>query len=145
MHITSTGRDAFLDFPRNLTPQAFLAAAGVLVFASIKLPWLSRANAGYIVLGAALAAIVLLAVSANTSRFLDQAFSQSKWGQRTMRIIKQRHQGALRRSVAFLQAASKRRPILFVEFVAAVTVTYASLFAVLVMALSTGRSALGKC
>jgi len=144
MHITSAGRDAFLDFLRNLTPQAFLAAADIFVLATVKQPWRSWANAGYLALAVALGAIVLLAVSANTSRFLDQAFSQSKWGRRSMKVIKSRHGGAARRSVAFLDSALRRRPILFVEFVVAVCVMYASLFAVLIMATNTARSVLGK-
>lgn len=144
MHIIGTGRDAFLDFLRNLTPQAFLGASSLVVLSLIQKPWLSWRDAGYTFLVLALTAIVLLAVYANTSRFLDGAFSGSRWGGRTLRRIKARESGALRRSYMFLWAAWRYRRIMFFEFVVAVTVMYSCLFAVLIMATRTALGALGK-
>ncbi len=144
MHIIGNGRDAFLDFLRNLTPQAFLGAAAIVVLSLIHQPWLSWRNVGYALLTLALLAIVALAASANTSRFLDGAFSSSRWGARTLRLIKRAELRPLRRSWMFLIAAWRNRRVMFIEFVVAISVMYACLFAVLLMATHTALSALGK-
>lgn len=144
MHIVGSGRDAFLDFLRNLTPQAFLGASSIVALSLVRQPWLTWQNAGYGSLALVLAAILLLAASANTSRFLDGAFSASRWGSRTLQRIKAREHRAWRRSYLFLRAAWRYRRIMFFEFVVAVAVMYSCLFAVLIMATRTALSALGK-
>jgi hypothetical protein len=142
MHITGKGRDAFLDFLRNLTPQAFLGASSIVVLSFIRKPWDRWENYGFGLLALSLVAIVLLAASANMSRFLDNAFSESTWGRRTLRVIKARESSAWKQAYLFLEATWQRRRVMFVEFVVAVSIIYLSVFAVIVMATRTALSAI---
>jgi hypothetical protein len=143
MHIVGSGRDAFLEFLRNLTPQALLLSAGIIILSLIKRPYMSWANFGYWLLFASLLSIVFLAATANTWKFLDNAFSGSSWARKTTRRIKSRAAKPHRRSLLFLLATWRYKRVMFWEFTVAVAIIYACLIATLSMATHNTMRSLG--
>lgn len=82
MHIVNKGRDAFLEFLRNLTPQAFLSAASIILLTKVGDPWWGWPHIGTLAASVGLGGVVLLAVAANMWKFLDNAFSAAPWAAR---------------------------------------------------------------
>ncbi|RMH94395.1 hypothetical protein EBB59_01475 [Lysobacter pythonis] len=143
MHILGPGRDAFLEFLRNLTPQALLFSAAIVVLSQIKPPVLAMANAGRALLVLGLLSIALLAAHANVGKFLDNAFSGSSRARKTTRRIKRMEPAFRRRFLLLLIAGWRYRRISFLEFFVAVAVVYSCLVAVLLMAVYNVLKLLG--
>jgi hypothetical protein len=143
MHIIGSGRDAFLEFLRNLTPQALLFSAGIVVLSLIKRPLFAVANIGYWALVVGLLLVVFLAAAANTWKFFDNAFSGSAWARTTMRRIRRLESFPRKRSWMFLVSSWRFKRVLFLEFFVAVAVVYSCLIAVLSMATHNTLRSLG--
>jgi hypothetical protein len=88
MHILGTGREAFLGFLRNLSPQIFMFSFALVAFNGLEFSCCEKENFGKTFLFSIFSIIFLFSTWANCTVFLDNFLTSTRKIQRAERLLK---------------------------------------------------------
>lgn len=136
MRGASFSRDAFLEFLRNLTPQALLCTAALVVLSSLK-PNDSFGNFVRMSVGLIVILIVISAALANMWKFIESSPMGEKWAKKIWPKIRKSQLNNVRGSLVFFRVLVCRRPLFFIKYMIAVLVVYTCFAMVLLMSVNS--------
>ena len=136
MHGASFNRDAFLEFLRNLTPQALLCTAAIVVFSSLKYDD-SFGDFIRVSVGLILIVIVILAALANMWKFIDGSSMGQRWAKKVWSNIRKEQSSNAHGILLFLRILVCRRPLFLINYILALVFIYICFAMVLVMSVNS--------
>jgi hypothetical protein len=142
MHILGSGRGAFLEFLRNLTPAILMASISFLMWFQLDFRRVNLSNWVYTMAFYICAFTAVLAFLANMSAFLDNAFVPPLVLDRAIRRLKLRGHSNSKVVRAMVTLVWRVKPMVFLEVVVAVVVVYSALFVGAMSAISAATTAL---
>lgn len=143
MHILSGGRAPFLEFLRNLTPQAFLLAVALVAGFRLEPTCCHPENAKQTAIFFVFLAMWIAAVWANSSLFIEKYLVSVRHIDRASRLLIKLRVVGLRNLRALLVYAWRRQRMIFVEAMIVFVVVEFGLVVVTLSAIASA-SALAK-
>jgi len=142
MHLLGSGRSAFLEFLRNLTPATLVTGIAIVLWSGLDFRRIDLSNWQVTLAFYGCASTAILAFFANISAFLDAAFSVPLGLDRAIRRLRRRgHSGGVLLH-AYLVLIWRAKPVVFLEAVIAILIVYACLMVGALSALSAAATGL---
>lgn len=142
MHILGSGRAAFLEFLRNLTPMILMASIALLTWAQLDFRRIDLRNWILTMAFYVCALTAALSLFANISAFLDNALVSPLDLERAVRRLKRKGYSKVKLLRAMVILTWRIKPVVFLEAVLALLVVYAALFVGGMSAISAAMTAL---
>jgi hypothetical protein len=143
MHLLNDGRAAFLEFLRNLTPQAVILSIAIVSGMKLDFTRINLANTGPTLIFWLLVAIWGMAAWANNSLFLEKSLISVRPISRASRLFSLQGLTGIRLTGANLAYSWRNKRIIFIELVVLMVIVEFGLVVVAVSAIFSASSILG--
>lgn len=143
MHLLNDGRAAFLEFLRNLTPQAVILSIAIVSGMKLDFTRINLANTGPTLIFWLLVAIWGMAAWANNSLFLEKSLISVRPISRASRLFSLQGLTGIRLTAANLAYSWRNKRIIFIELVVLMVIVEFGLVVVAVSAIFSASSILG--
>lgn len=143
MHLLNDGRAAFLEFLRNLTPQAVILSIAIVSGMKLDFARVDLANTGPTLVFWLLVAIWGMAVWANSSLFLEKSLISVKPINRASRLFSLQGRAGIRLTVANLAYSWRNKRIIFIELIVLMLIVEFGFVIVAFSAIISSASILG--
>ncbi|MGH8109973.1 MAG: hypothetical protein ACREO1_14795 [Arenimonas sp.] len=137
MHLLNTGRPAFLEFLRNLTPQTMLISLCLVLWHGLDFSEFDENNWQNTSAFFVIAFISILAFLANTLQFMENASCSFGWLDKAASKNKRIAKTSCGRMFALLRIVFKRKPLIFAELTLAALVLNAGVIVATNMAIAS--------
>lgn len=142
MHILNDGRAAFLEFLRNLTPQAVILSIAIVSGIKLDFTKIDFKNIGPTLIFWMLIAIWGMAAWANNSLFLEKSLVSVKPINRASRLFSRKGLTGIRLTCANLTYSWRNKRIVFIELVVLMLIVEFGLVVVAISAILSASSIL---
>lgn len=142
MHLLKEGRAAFLEFLRNLTPQALILSIAIISGMKLDFTRLNFSNTGPTLTFLSLILIWAMAAWSNSSLFLEKSLVTVKPINRASRLFARQGLTSLRLMRANLSYSWRNQKFIFIELVVLMTIIELGLVVVIITAISSASSLL---
>lgn len=142
MHILNDGRAAFLEFLRNLTPQAVILSIAIVSGMKLDFTKIDFKNIGPTLIFWMLIAIWGMAAWANNSLFLEKSLVSVKPINRASRLFSRKGLAGIRLTCANLTYSWRNKRIVFMELVVLMLIVEFGLVVVAISAILSASSIL---
>lgn len=142
MHILFSGRPAFLEFLRNLTPQVLLLTMALILSSRLDLTQIDLSNTPTTIAFFACICTFLLATVANSINFLENTISSLDWLNGRAIKIYRRHNSAKGRSLLLARSIMRKKWTFGLEMFVAIAVVQVGLIAASTMGILTALKAI---
>lgn len=117
MHILNEGRSAFLEFLRNLTPQALILSIAIIAGMKLDFTRFNLSNTGPTLIFLSLILIWAMAVWSNSSIFLEKSLVAAKPVNRASRLFARQNLRGIPLMRANLVYSWRNQRVLFLELI----------------------------
>lgn len=143
MHLFNDGRAAFLEFLRNLTPQAVILSLAIVSGMRLDFTRIDFTNTGRTLIFWLLIAIWAAAAWANTSLFIEKSLVSVKPISRASRLFARQGRNGLRLTGANIAYSWRNKRVIFIELVVLMLIVEFGLVIVAASAIFNASSILG--